>query len=313
MRNAEQRRRIGRAEPVELEMQAGPARARGAVAAADDRRVQAVVAVAPHMEEAGAPRAAEPLVAVARVVRGADGLHVERQHPRRVRPIDERVDAPGREPFDQRRDREDHPGGAGDVVEHGQARARRDAFEHGIDDRVCVRHGRRHDRRHHPRAGLARHEIEQVRARKVGVAGREDFIARRERTRTQHRAQRRRDVGQQGQIRRIGRNQPGQRLPRLVEQARELAQDERGGLALDARAQRVLLFEHLGRTGAQHAVVEARHARIEQEAASERLGTVFEFPLGMHSGLHLNTDRNADRTANRTAIGPALANPAAPR
>lgn len=55
MRHAEQWCRIGRAEPIELEMQPRPARARDAVAAADHRRMQTFLAIPPDMEKP-APR-----------------------------------------------------------------------------------------------------------------------------------------------------------------------------------------------------------------------------------------------------------------
>ncbi|BCM00279.1 hypothetical protein MAFF211491_47320 (plasmid) [Ralstonia solanacearum] len=198
--------------------------------------MQTFLAIPPDMEEAGAARAAEPLVTVARVIRGANRPHIEGKHPWGMGSVDECVDASDRKLFDQRRDRENQPGWAGDVVEDGQPRAWSGMLEHCIDHHVRVCHGRRYGCDHYSRSRLARHEIEQIRARKVGVVCREDLIPREERTRTEYRAQRRRDIGKQDQILRVGRYQRGQRLSRLVYQTREITKDEHGGLTLEAHA-----------------------------------------------------------------------------
>ena len=62
---------------------------------------------AAHVEERGAFRRADPLVAVARVVRGAQRVEIERQHAGRVRAVDQRVDAARGSAATMPRDRED--------------------------------------------------------------------------------------------------------------------------------------------------------------------------------------------------------------
>ena len=85
--------RVERALPVELAAGTARPRASGGVRAVRDRRrPDARLAVAPDVEERRALRRADPLVEVARVVRRAERVEVERHHPRRVRAVDERVD-----------------------------------------------------------------------------------------------------------------------------------------------------------------------------------------------------------------------------
>src|SRR5690606_30619487 len=84
-RDAEPWRGVPGAEPVVLEPETravGPRRVR---AVADRERPDQVLAVAPHVQEGGTLRRAQPLVAVAGEVRGAEPVEVEVEHARRVR------------------------------------------------------------------------------------------------------------------------------------------------------------------------------------------------------------------------------------
>src|SRR4051794_27014335 len=91
-----------------------------------------LLAIGAHVEEAGALGGAEPFVAVARVVRGAEGAQIERHHPGRVGAVHQGVDTAGVQRLDEAPDRKDQAGRARDVVEEGQAGTRR----HGREDRL---------------------------------------------------------------------------------------------------------------------------------------------------------------------------------
>ena len=130
--HAEPGRRVERAGPVVLEAEAaaiGPWRGR---AVADDERPDALLAVAPHVEEGAALRRAHPLVAVPGRVRRTDGLEVDLDHARRMRGVDERLDPAVRERRDDLGHRQHERRRAGDVVEHDEPRPRADGRQHGV-------------------------------------------------------------------------------------------------------------------------------------------------------------------------------------
>ena len=85
---------------------------------------------------AGALRRADPLVQVAGVVRRADRADVEREHARRVRAVDQRVDAARGQLLHDPLDGEDQRRLAGDVVDEQQPRAVGDFLQHALDDDV---------------------------------------------------------------------------------------------------------------------------------------------------------------------------------
>src|SRR5437762_3225459 len=76
------RRRIERAGPVELEVEAAAVAALRVRAMADDRRAHRVAAVRMDVEKRGALRRANPLVQVAGVEGNVERAEVERQHTR---------------------------------------------------------------------------------------------------------------------------------------------------------------------------------------------------------------------------------------
>ena len=126
------------------------ARRVGAVA---DRRAGRTLGlpVAPHPEERRALGRAEPLVAVAGVVGGAERAEIERHHPRRVGAVDQRVDAAAARA--RRRGAaigSTRAGRAGHVIEQRQPRARRDRGQHRVHHLVGRRERKRDRRDHHP-------------------------------------------------------------------------------------------------------------------------------------------------------------------
>ena len=118
--HGEPRRRVERALPVELGPVTGslPRRRRGAFAPCEIvARPDPGLAVAPDVEEGRALRRADPLVEVAAYHAAPERVEVERQHPRGVRPVDERVDPAVGERRDDPLDREDERGRARDVAD----------------------------------------------------------------------------------------------------------------------------------------------------------------------------------------------------
>ncbi len=247
---------------------------RNGVGVAHRQRQHAVLPIAADVEKARSLRRAKPLVAVAGVVRGADPAHVQRQHPRRVRAVDQRVHSALGERAHQRLDREHQPGGAGHVIDEGQPRARRDRGEHRVD------HPRRRDARpghggrdHADPCGLE--HAEGVAAGVVGVVGGEHLVAVAEAQRAHHGVHPGGRIGHERQIVGIGAHEPGQREARLVEQRLQLAREEQHGLPLHPRAQLLLQVEHAPRAGAERAVVQELDLRVQCPVPGQ---------LGFHAG-----------------------------
>ena len=85
-----------------------------------DERVDPLAAIGPDPKHARALRAAQPLVAVARPVGGAQAVEVDRHHARRVRAVDQRVDPAAVELGDQLGDGQDQGRRAGDVADQDE-------------------------------------------------------------------------------------------------------------------------------------------------------------------------------------------------
>ena len=132
--NGEHRGVVLGPHPVELQTEARAIGARRVRAVADGQRADERLPIAADLEEGGALRGAEPLVAVAGVVGGAQRPEVEGQHPRRVRAVDQHVDARSWSAGHQRLHREDDPRRAGDVVEQRQAGPGRHRRQHRLGD-----------------------------------------------------------------------------------------------------------------------------------------------------------------------------------
>ena len=115
-----------------LPLRARDERRRLAVSPADDGAVDALLPVAAHVQEAGALRRAEPLVAVAGVEVRAERVEVEVDVRRRVRAVDDRDEPFGVRARDDLLDGEEEAGLRGDVRDVDGARAlgalREDAF-----------------------------------------------------------------------------------------------------------------------------------------------------------------------------------------
>ena len=84
----------------------------------DDHGTKLRLPIAADVKEPGALGRANPLVAIARVVSGPKGFEIQRDHARGVRAVHERVDPPAGQRADNRLDRKDETGLAGDVIDH---------------------------------------------------------------------------------------------------------------------------------------------------------------------------------------------------
>ena len=256
--------------PVELQSEPRALRSRGVRPVADRQGTDALLAIAPHVQERGSLRRAEPLVAVAREVRGADPAQIQRHHPRRVRSVDEGVDAPFLKTPDDLLDRKNDPGRAGHMIEQGQPGPGRDGTEHRIDDLRGPGDGPRH-RRHHDFRAAPFLPAQRVPAGVVGVVGGEQLVARLELERADHGVHAAGRVRNEREIVRICPDEPRQISPGFVEQALEITCQELQRLPLHARAQLRLRLEHRLRAGSERAVVEEVDARVERPVLRERI------------------------------------------
>ena len=252
-----------RAGPVEFQPEADAAGPYGIGAVADRQRMDLLATITADEEEPRALRRAEPLVAVAGVVRRPERPEVERKHAGRVRTVDDGVDAPRGELADEALDREHEPGRARDVVQQREPRPRRDVSEHGVDD-LIGRVQRKRDRRHDDaRARTLGDEVERIAARVVGVVRRQELVARGEPQRTHHGIDAAGRVRHERDVLRVRADEVRQLLPCRIESLLELAGEESDPLRLHLGPKPRLLGEHLGRTGAELAVVQEGDIGIE--------------------------------------------------
>src|SRR6266446_6569391 len=303
--HAEIGRRVVAPRPVELQQEARPIRARIVGAVADHDRPHAAPAVAADVEEAGALRRAQPLVAVAGVVRGTERAEVERQHAGRVRAVDQRVDAAPGELAHEPLDGQHEARRAGHVIEQREPGARRDPRQHGFNDRVRrrEREGNGHDHDLRPRRGG--HEVEHVPARVVGVVGHQELVPRRERQRAQHGVHGGGRVRDEDQALRVGAEERGERAPGVVEQRLQVAYEEAHRLPLEALAQALLRLQDRARAGAEGAVVQEGDRGVERPEARQG---------GGHAGSYRLHPPRAIRSGARPAYrleNPLMATPLA--
>ena len=262
--------RVVGAGPVELLAEAA-AVLLGLVAVADHERVDARLAVAPHVQERGALGRAQPLVRVAGVVRGAQRVE------RRAAPCPARARRP---PACRRRarasaahqplDREHEPGRAGHVVEQREPRARGHACEHAL-----------HDRRRPSRSGTGPRavttrapapsgdELRRLPAGAVRVVGREDLVARRELERAQHRVDAAGRVADEGEVPGLGAQERRHLRARVGEPPAPVARQEVDRLALHLAPQLPLPLEDRARARAERAVVQVRDVGVERPEGRE--------------------------------------------
>ena len=124
-RNRQPRRGVERPLPVELGAEARSGTDHRVGAVRDRPRPDAALPVAPNVEESRSLRRADPLVEVARVVGRAQPVEIERDHPRGMGAVDERVDSPLRQGGDEPLDRQDEGRRARDVTDDERAASAR--------------------------------------------------------------------------------------------------------------------------------------------------------------------------------------------
>jgi len=177
--------------------------------------------------------------------------------------VDQRVHSPLGQPPDQFFDRKHDCRGAGHVIDQRQPGALGDAAEHGLDDLSGRRDGDRHLDDHEPGAALLGHVAGHVVAGVVAVVGSQQLVAWLEAERSEHRVDPGRGVGHEHQVLRLGADQRGQRLPRAIEQARQLADQEPDRLGLHLPPQLGLPLEDRPGTGPEGTVVELHDGRVQ--------------------------------------------------
>ena len=243
------RRRVERALPVEL----------GPVAGRPPRRRRPRTAFAPceivfgripgwrsrrAWRNAGALRRADPLVEVAGVPGRAEPVEVERQHPRRVGAVDERLDPALGERGDDPLDREDQRRRARDVADQGEPGPVGDRAEDRVDD-VVLRRDRERDPGDDDAGAVALGDVAQdVDRRVVLVVVGQELVAGLEPERADD------GVDGAGRVRRRTPGRPGRRrrtrrasAARLGEEARQVAGEELDRLRLEPVAPAALGLE----------------------------------------------------------------------
>ncbi len=267
-RDTQPGRRIVGPDPVEEQVKARPS-ADQIQAVADDHRDEVGLAILARDEKTGPLGRAQPLVAVADVVSRAEGGEVERQHPRRVRAVDEDVDPACLQFGADPRHREDQRRRAGHVIDEREPGARGDRGEDGVGHVVGAVERERDPRDHDPCAGTLGDPVEGVLARVVGVVGGEQLVAGVEAERAQDRVHARRRVGDEDQILGVRVDEVGERAPGGVEPGLELAIEERDRAVLENGAQPRLLGLDGARAGTKRAMVEKREVGIEAEERAQ--------------------------------------------
>ena len=266
VRNAQPGGRVERALPVEL--RPVPARSTpgpdGRVRAVGDRRrADSRLAIGPDVEERGALRRADPLVEVARVPRGPDRGQVERQHPRRVRAVDERLDAALGERRDDPGDREDERRRARDVAEDGDPGPVGDRVEDRVDDLVLIATGNG-IRATTTRAPVALGDVaEDVEDGVVLVVVGQELVAGAEAERAEDRVRPRPSRWRRTRGRRDRRRGRREHAARLGEKAGRSRARNWTGRASSRSRQLALALEHRPRARAERAVVEEGDRRVE--------------------------------------------------
>ena len=236
---------------------------------ADDQRVETVLAVAADMEERRALRGADPFVQVAGVVRRSQAVDLDVEHPRRVRAVDEGVHPARRQLGHQLVDGQDEGRGRRDVVEHGQAGPRRDRGQHPFDDVLGAGGGKGKRHGHHSGAAGRGRDRQHVAAGVVLVVGRQQLVAGGEGEPAEDGIHAGGGVVDEGEVVRIGADERAERGPRRVEEALQVAGEERDRLGLHPLPDGALRVEDRGRGRSEGAVVHELDGRVERPEGAE--------------------------------------------
>ena len=273
---------IERAGPVVLEPEPASIGSRRRRAVADDDRPHQLLAIPTDVEERAALRRAHPLVAVADRVGGADRVEVEVDHARRVCAVDERVDPAVVERGHDLGHRQHERRRARDVVHHHEPGSRADGREDGVARDLGRRARNGEARGHQPGAGRIGRRLERVAGSRVGVVEQDDLVAGLEAQAARDDVDARGRVRDEGEVVRIGAEEPPERRARVVERRLEVTGEEGDGLALHPRTPRVLRLEHGARRRAERPVVQEGHRGVERpvdgELGGHRLGIVRPMP-----------------------------------
>ncbi len=173
---------------VVFQPEARPVRAWIVGSMADRQRTDAGLPIAADVEERRALRGGQPLVAVARVIRGTDLVQLDRDHPRSVCPVHQGVHAAPIELLDEFGDRQDDARGARDVAEEREPRSRRDPREDRGDDGIGIEDGECDVGDHDPCIVPLGRVVQRVQRGVVLEARREEFVPGLEADGAQHRA-----------------------------------------------------------------------------------------------------------------------------
>jgi hypothetical protein len=239
---------------------------------ADHQRAHALSPVGPDIEEPRTLRRADPLVAVPRVVCGAERPEVERHHAGGVGAVDQRVDTLRRELADEGLDRQDEPCRARHMVDERQPRPRSHPGEHRLQRLLRRRHGER-QRRHDDTDPRARRDgVDGVPAGVVGVVRGEDLVPRREVNGPEHGVHARGRIRDEGEAVRIGPDEGAQRPARFVQQPLQFPGQEPRRLGFQPVPEARLGVQHRAGAGAERSVIEEGDTSVEGPEAPPPVG-----------------------------------------
>ncbi len=186
--------------------------------------------------------------------------------------VDERVDPARGETAHDRFDRKDEPRRTGDVIDQRELRALGRSPEDRVGDLLGIAQRERHLCDDDARARLRGEVIERVLAGGIGVVGREQLVAGRERDRREDRAHGLRRVAYEDQVLGARRDEPRDRLSRSIDLRGRVLDEEPHRLGLHAGTDRALRIEYLARARSERPMVQERDRGIEREARVERRG-----------------------------------------
>ena len=216
------------------------------------------------MEHADALRRAQPLVGVRRPVRGGEPAEVDVHHARRMRRVDQGVDASAVELADDGVDGEHERGRRRHVADEREARLRRDGLEVGLDGVAGLLDRERDADEAEDRAVALGRRAEGVDRGVVLVVAGEQLVAGLEPAGREDGRDAHRRVRDEREALGIGAQEPGDLVADLVEARHQLAVEEPDGLGLHAFAPDLLGLEDGRRGRAERPVVEERDAGFEQ-------------------------------------------------
>ena len=260
---AELRRRIGGARPIELQLEAALVGAGAVGAVADDEGANGLLQRGGDPEEGGALGCAEPLVAVARVVARTERFDGERRGEWGMSAVDHHTDAAGFELGGEGFDGETEPRCAGDVIEEDKAGAVGDGREEGSLD-LC-RGGDWEGDLRDDEAGAAAVSrlLQDVAAGVVDVVCGEQLVARCEAERGNDRGHRGGGVCQQRKVVGRGADEGCERVSGAVEQPLQVTKHEGYRLLLHEVAELLLAGQQEAGCCAVGAVVEEGPGGVE--------------------------------------------------